>query len=83
LCASSHPAPEIDDLSRLMRPVVLTQADIREPQLAKAAVASGFWLPLVAGEPVLPTIGHMSLASDSGFQDEFTNCMTFPEIDQV
>jgi hypothetical protein len=28
---------------------------------------------------VLPQIEHMSLAEDAGFQDEFVNCMTFPQ----
>jgi len=117
-------------------PVVLTQADIRELQLAKGAIASGFklllkrlgaraedlksvylagafgnyvqiesairiglieaprervhaagntalrgakMLLLAAEEPALPTIEHIGLASDPDFQDEFTNCMTFPD----
>jgi len=117
-------------------PVVLYQADIRELQLAKAAIASGFRLLLKhldasagdlkniylagafgnyvqaesaisiglleapverihasgntalhgakilllsAGEPVLPKIEHVSLAADPGFQDEFANCIAFPE----
>jgi uncharacterized 2Fe-2S/4Fe-4S cluster protein (DUF4445 family) len=116
-------------------PVVLDQADIRELQLAKAAIASGFRLLLkrlgasagdlqriylagafgnyvqidsaigiglleapsscihAAGNTalrgakalllsegsVLPQIEHMSLAEDAGFQDEFVNCMTFPQ----
>jgi uncharacterized 2Fe-2S/4Fe-4S cluster protein (DUF4445 family) len=116
-------------------PVVLYQADIRELQLAKAAIASGFKLLLkrqgasagnlqsiyfagafgnyvhiesalaiglieaprslihAAGntalrgakilllastEPAMPTIEHISLAADPGFQDEFADCMTFP-----
>jgi uncharacterized 2Fe-2S/4Fe-4S cluster protein (DUF4445 family) len=117
-------------------PVVLYQADIRELQLAKGAIASGFklllnrlgasagdlksiylagafgnyvqiesaigiglievpqglvhaagntalrgakMLLLAAEEPVLPAIEHMALASDPNFQDEFANCMGFPE----
>ena len=117
-------------------PVVLTQADIRELQLAKGAIASGFklllkrlgaraeelktiylagafgnyvqiesaicigligaprgivhaagntalrgakMLLLAAEEPALPTIEHIGLASDPDFQDEFANCMTFPD----
>jgi uncharacterized 2Fe-2S/4Fe-4S cluster protein (DUF4445 family) len=117
-------------------PVVLDQADIRELQLAKAAIASGFRLLLkrlgasaddlqciyLAGafgnyvqidsaigiglieapgsrihaagntalrgakalllsaeEPALPEIAHVSLAADPSFQDEFVNCMTFPQ----
>jgi uncharacterized 2Fe-2S/4Fe-4S cluster protein (DUF4445 family) len=116
-------------------PVVLDQADIRELQLAKAAIASGFRLLLkrlgasvgdlqsiylagafgnyvqidsaiaiglveapstcihAAGNtalrgakalllsegPTLPRIEHMSLADDAGFQDEFVNCMAFPQ----
>ena len=121
-------------------PVVLYQADIRELQLAKAAIAAGFKLLLkrlgantgdlksiymagafgnyvqiesairiglidigpgvshhlvhaagntalrgakmmllAAEEPMLPTIEHIGLASDQAFQDEFANCMTFPE----
>jgi uncharacterized 2Fe-2S/4Fe-4S cluster protein (DUF4445 family) len=117
-------------------PVVLYQADIRELQLAKAAIAAGFRLLLkrvgasagrirniyLAGafgnyvqaesairiglieaplerihasgntalrgakilllsydEPALPTIEHVSLAADPGFQDEFANCIAFPE----
>ncbi|MGA3161676.1 MAG: ASKHA domain-containing protein [Terracidiphilus sp.] len=117
-------------------PVVLYQADIRELQLAKAAIASGFRLLLKrvganagnlrniylagafgnyvqaesaigiglieapieriqasgntalrgakilllsTGEPALPRIEHVSLAADPGFQDEFANCIAFPE----
>ena len=117
-------------------PVILFQADIRELQLAKAAIASGFrlllkrldvsadrlqsiylagafgnyvqaesairiglieapierihargntalrgakMLLLSAGEPILPPIEHVSLAADPGFQDEFMNCIAFPE----
>jgi uncharacterized 2Fe-2S/4Fe-4S cluster protein (DUF4445 family) len=117
-------------------PVVLYQADIRELQLAKGAIASGFklllkrlganaadltsihlagafgnyvqiesairiglieaprslvhaagntalrgakMLLLAAEEPTLPIIEHISLASDPAFQDEFANCMTFPD----
>jgi uncharacterized 2Fe-2S/4Fe-4S cluster protein (DUF4445 family) len=120
--------------------VVLFQADIRELQLAKAAIASGFRLLLqrlgagvddlrrifLAGafgnyvqigsaigigliespriiihaagntalrgakilllsarEPALPSIEHVSLAAAPGFQDEFANCMTFPEVESV
>ncbi len=116
--------------------VALWQADIRELQLAKAAIASGFKLLLkrigaeagdltsiyLAGafgnyvriesaiaigllnvpramvhaagntalrgakilllsaeEPPLPTIEHVSLAADPGFQDEFARCMAFPD----
>jgi uncharacterized 2Fe-2S/4Fe-4S cluster protein (DUF4445 family) len=116
--------------------VVLYQADIRELQLAKAAIASGFKLLLKhlgadagslrniflagafgnyvqaesaigiglleapierihasgntalhgakilllsAGVPALPKIEHVSLAADPGFQDEFANCIAFPE----
>jgi uncharacterized 2Fe-2S/4Fe-4S cluster protein (DUF4445 family) len=118
-------------------PVVLYQADIRELQLAKGAIASGFklllkrvgahahdlkaiylagafgnyvqiesairiglleapqglvhaagntalrgakMLLLAAEGPSLPTIEHVSLAADPGFEDEFTNCMAFPEV---
>jgi uncharacterized 2Fe-2S/4Fe-4S cluster protein (DUF4445 family) len=121
-------------------PVVLYQPDIRELQLAKGAIASGFKLLLnrldanarelknihlagafgnyvqiesaidiglievpqelvhAAGNtalrgakmlllalegPVLPEIEHVSLASDPNFQDEFANCMTFPEVESV
>jgi uncharacterized 2Fe-2S/4Fe-4S cluster protein (DUF4445 family) len=117
-------------------PVVLFQSDIRELQLAKGAIASGFRLILqhlhmnagdlrsiyLAGafgnyvqidsaigiglieaprriiqpagntalrgakmlllrseEPALPRIDHISLAADPGFQDEYANCMSFPE----
>jgi uncharacterized 2Fe-2S/4Fe-4S cluster protein (DUF4445 family) len=116
-------------------PVVLYQADIRELQLAKAAIASGFRqllkrlgasassiqsiylagafgnyvqsesavaiglieapierihasgntalrgakiMLLSAGEPALPSIEHVSLAADPGFQDEFASCIAFP-----
>ncbi|MGD0520812.1 MAG: ASKHA domain-containing protein [Terracidiphilus sp.] len=116
-------------------PVVLYQSDIRELQLAKSAIASGFRLLikhlgvaagdiqsvslagafgnyvqidsaigvgmlemprerihaagntalrgakillLSASEPVLPEVEHVSLAADSGFQDEFVKRMTFP-----
>ncbi len=115
--------------------IVLYQADIRELQLAKAAIASGFklllkrlgagvcdlksiylagafgnyvqiesairiglinaprelvhaagntalrgakMLLLASQEPPLPAIDHVSLAADSGFQDEFAGCMSFP-----
>jgi len=118
-------------------PVVLCQADIRELQLAKAAIAAGFKLLLkrlgaqaidlksiylagafgnyvqiesalrigliesprelihaagntalrgakmmllAAHEPTLPPIDHISLAADAGFEDEFVNCMTFPDM---
>jgi uncharacterized 2Fe-2S/4Fe-4S cluster protein (DUF4445 family) len=121
-------------------PVVLYQPDIRELQLAKGAIASGFklllnrlganardlknihlagafgnyvqiesaigiglievprelvhaagntalrgakMLLLAAEQPVLPEIEHISLASDPNFQDEFANCMTFPEVESV
>jgi uncharacterized 2Fe-2S/4Fe-4S cluster protein (DUF4445 family) len=117
-------------------PVVLCQADIRELQLAKAAIASGFRLLLKrmgasaaglgrvclagafgnyvqaesaigiglleapverihasgntalhgakilllsAGEPVLPRIEHVNLAAEPAFQDEFVECIAFPE----
>ena len=117
-------------------PVVLYQADIRELQLAKAAIASGFRLLLKrlgacagspkniylagafgnyvqaesaigiglleapiecihasgntalhgakilllsTGEPALPRIEHVSLAADPDFQDEFANCIAFPQ----
>ena len=116
--------------------VILYQSDIRELQLAKAAIASGFKLllrrigadardlkaiylagafgnyvriesaiaiglieapkelvhaagntalrgakmmMLEQGEPALPKIEHFSLAADPGFQDEFAECMSFPE----
>ncbi len=35
-------------------------------------------LLLSASEPFLPEVEHVSLAADSGFQDEFVKCMTFP-----
>jgi len=117
-------------------PVVLYQADIRELQLAKAAIASGFRLLLKRtgahvdrlrniylagafgnyvqaasairiglieapierihasgntalrgakilllsnGEPTLSKIEHVNLAAEPGFQDEFANCIAFPE----
>ena len=116
-------------------PVSLFQADIRELQLAKAAIASGFRLLLkhlgacadgihsiyLAGafgnyvraesaidiglieadvdriqakgntalrgakmllladkEPILPSIEHVGLAAESGFQDAFMECIAFP-----
>jgi hypothetical protein len=34
-------------------------------------------LLLATEEPALPTIEHVNLAADPGFQDEFANCMTF------
>jgi len=34
---------------------------------------------LLAGEPTLPAIEHVSLAADPAFQDEFADCMAFPE----
>ena len=117
-------------------PVVLYQADIRELQLAKGAIAAGFRLLLkrlgaaagdlhsiyLAGafgnyvqiesaidiglieapralihaagntalrgakmllaceEPALPPIEHVGLADDPAFQDEFADCMAFPEV---
>jgi uncharacterized 2Fe-2S/4Fe-4S cluster protein (DUF4445 family) len=117
-------------------PVLLYQSDIRELQLAKAAIASGFrlllkrlgrsaaevestslagafgnyvrvgsavgigllevpaeriraagntalrgagMLLLSGGEPMLPEIEHVSLAADACFQDQFVECMSFPE----
>jgi uncharacterized 2Fe-2S/4Fe-4S cluster protein (DUF4445 family) len=36
-------------------------------------------LLLSAEEPALPEIAHVSLAADPSFQDEFVNCMTFPQ----
>jgi uncharacterized 2Fe-2S/4Fe-4S cluster protein (DUF4445 family) len=124
----------------VMDPVVLYQADIRELQLAKGAIASGFRLLLnrlgtsvdrlasiyLAGafgnyvqiesaiaiglmeapgnlihaagntalrgakifllsaeESALPKVEHISLAADPGFQDEYANCMTFPQVETV
>lgn len=121
-------------------PVVLFQADIRELQLAKGAIASGFrlllqymrtnvgalksiylagafgnylriesaigiglieaprelihsagntalrgakMLLLASDEPALPPIKHVSLATHPAFQNEFANCMTFPEAGGV
>lgn len=123
----------------VQEPVVLSQSDIRELQLAKAAIASGFRLilkhqgatagdldsfrlagafgnyiraesaidigllevprqrVLAAGntalrgakilllsatEPALK-IEHVSLAADPRFQDEYVDCMTFPDEDRV
>jgi uncharacterized 2Fe-2S/4Fe-4S cluster protein (DUF4445 family) len=120
--------------------VELFQSDIRELQLAKAAIASGFRLLLQylhtsadnlhsiylagafgnyvqiesaimiglieapktiiqaagntalkgakilllsSGDPTLPPIEHVSLAADPGFQDEYADCMTFPEVSSV
>jgi uncharacterized 2Fe-2S/4Fe-4S cluster protein (DUF4445 family) len=120
-------------------PVVLYQADIRELQLAKAAIAAGFrllmrslgtqaeelkrihlagafgnyvqaasaisigllefspqrivpsgntalrgakMLLLSANQPALPRMEHVALAADADFQDEFVNCMNFPQIQQ-
>ena len=120
-------------------PVVLYQADIRELQLAKAAIAAGFRLLLrslgrraedvkrihlagafgnyvqpssaigigllefspqqilPAGNTALrgakmlllsthplevPEMEHIALAADPDFQDEFVNCMNFPEGQQ-
>jgi uncharacterized 2Fe-2S/4Fe-4S cluster protein (DUF4445 family) len=117
--------------------VVLHQADIRELQLAKAAIAAGFRLLLkslgarredldrihLAGafgnyvqaasavaigllefssrrivpsgntalrgakllllsdnEPSFPSMEHVALAADPAFQDEFVDCMIFPEM---
>ncbi|MGO8717874.1 MAG: ASKHA domain-containing protein [Acidobacteriaceae bacterium] len=121
-------------------PVVLYQADIRELQLAKAAIAAGFRLLLKAlgasaddlkrihlagafgnyvqaasavgigllefprqrilpsgntalrgakilllsaNESPLPNMEHVALAADPAFQDEFVNCMNFPETGRV
>ena len=36
-------------------------------------------LLLAHREPQLPPVEHVSLAADPAFQDEFANCMTFPE----
>jgi uncharacterized 2Fe-2S/4Fe-4S cluster protein (DUF4445 family) len=36
-------------------------------------------LLLAAEEPPLPPIEHVSLAADPAFQDEFANCMAFPD----
>jgi uncharacterized 2Fe-2S/4Fe-4S cluster protein (DUF4445 family) len=122
----------------VMGPVVLSQGDIRELQLAKGAIAAGFRLLLrslgteagdlkrihLAGafgnyvqaasairigllefsaqrivpsgntalrgakmlllsenEPPLPNMEHMALAADPDFQDEFVNCMNFPDVE--
>jgi uncharacterized 2Fe-2S/4Fe-4S cluster protein (DUF4445 family) len=35
---------------------------------------------LLAEEPPLPLIEHVSLAADPAFQDEFASCMSFPEL---
>ena len=127
-------------LFTVKEPVVLFQSDIRELQLAKGAIASGFrlllqhlrtnvgdlksiylagafgnyvriesaigiglieaprelihaagntalrgakMLLLSSGEPALPPIKHVSLAADPAFQNEYANCMTFPEIGSV
>ena len=40
-------------------------------------------LLLAGSEPELPPIEHVSLAADPGFQDEFANCMAFPEYDKI
>lgn len=121
-------------------PVALYQADIRELQLAKAAIAAGFrlllkaldasaddlqrvhlagafgnyvqaasakrigllefprqrilpsgntalrgakMLLLSANEPPLPTLEHIALAADPAFQDQFVNCMNFPEAGRI
>lgn len=142
-CGAVLPSGRIANGTNLLsicEPVVLYQADIRELQLAKAAVASGFRLLLkqlgasandlqsvyLAGafgnyvqiesaidiglieaprgrihaagntalrgakaillsteELVLPAIEHRSLAADPGFQDEFVNCMAFPQTVNV
>jgi uncharacterized 2Fe-2S/4Fe-4S cluster protein (DUF4445 family) len=120
----------------IIDPVLLYQADIRQLQLAKGAIASGFRLLLrrlgesaarltviylagafgnyvriesaigiglleaprslihaagntalrgakilllSPGPPVLPDIEHVSLAADPDFQDEYADCMTFPQ----
>jgi uncharacterized 2Fe-2S/4Fe-4S cluster protein (DUF4445 family) len=141
-CGAILPSGRIANSTKLfpvMAPVVLYQADIRELQLAKAAIASGFRLLLKrlgasagslrsiylagafgnyvqaksairiglidaplerihasgntalrgakilllsANEPALPTIEHVSLAADPGFQDEFAGCIAFPETRQ-
>ena len=38
---------------------------------------------LLADEPPLPPIEHVSLAADPAFQDEFACCMSFPEREAV
>jgi uncharacterized 2Fe-2S/4Fe-4S cluster protein (DUF4445 family) len=120
----------------VVEPVVLSQSDVRELQLAKGAIAAGFQVLLrhigagvdqlrgiyLAGafgnyvqidsaiaigliaapkhiihaagntalrgakmllmqheSPRLPDIRHISLGADPGFQDEFANCMAFPD----
>jgi uncharacterized 2Fe-2S/4Fe-4S cluster protein (DUF4445 family) len=40
-------------------------------------------LLLATGEPALPTIEHVSLAADPAFQNEYADCMTFPEVGSV
>lgn len=119
--------------------VVLYQADVRELQLAKAAIAAGFrlllrslssraedlkrvhlagafgnyiqaasaigigllefspqqilssgntalrgakMLLLSATQPALPEMEHIALAANPDFDDEFVNCMNFPEFQQ-
>jgi uncharacterized 2Fe-2S/4Fe-4S cluster protein (DUF4445 family) len=37
-------------------------------------------LLLSAEEPALPNIRHVSLAASPDFEDEYANCMTFPEV---
>jgi uncharacterized 2Fe-2S/4Fe-4S cluster protein (DUF4445 family) len=138
-----RPSGRIADSSRILPvkdKVVLFQADIRELQLAKAAIASGFRLLLkrlgessaslksvyLAGafgnyvqvdsavtiglleadaavihasgntalrgakilllsdcELALPSIEHISLAADPSFQDEFADCIPFPDKQQI
>jgi uncharacterized 2Fe-2S/4Fe-4S cluster protein (DUF4445 family) len=137
------PSGRIDNAAKLFPvapPVVLHQSDIRELQLAKAAIAAGFklllrplgaqvtglesihlagafgnyvqipsaiaiglldappaiihpagntalrgakMLLLAANNPALPSIQHISLATDPNFQDEFANCMTFPSCKEI
>lgn len=38
---------------------------------------------LLADEPPLPPIEHVSLAADPAFQDEFASCMSFPELREL
>jgi uncharacterized 2Fe-2S/4Fe-4S cluster protein (DUF4445 family) len=39
-------------------------------------------LLLSANQPALPRMEHVALAADADFQDEFVNCMNFPQIQQ-
>ena len=56
---------------------------VRSSRPQATALRGAKMLLLTGNEPPLPPIEHVSLAADPGFQDEFANCMAFPEYDKI